>query len=178
MNGTFGRCYNLETAPLLPDTVEDMTITFYHCESLKSVQEIPKNVKFLTSTFINTKLVTVPDIPSNVVSLRQTFYNCTELENVSIIIPNTVERIDNMFLGCSKLHGIITVYANIKEEANYLYFLANANKSTDTDQELEIRCTEEIYNLYYDETQANKLNKKVFGYSDSNIKLTKIENRN
>lgn len=134
MNGTFGRCYNLETAPLLPDTVEDMTTTFYHCESLKSVQEIPKNVKFLTSTFIDTKLVTVPDIPSNVVSLRQTFYNCTELENVSIIIPNTVERIDNMFLGCSKLHGIITVYANIKEEANYLYFLANANKSTDTDR--------------------------------------------
>ena len=176
MNGTFGRCYNLEVAPELPDTVKDMTSTFYECSNLKVVGEIPDSVILMSSTFYYcTSLEIISNLPSNVCNLYGTFMHCENMKNVSLIIPSTVERMDWIFSNCYNLTGIITIYANIPNLENEIYILANANKSDNTIEKLEILCPEEIYSKYYDENRSNKLNVNYFGYGESNIKLTKIE---
>ena len=176
MNGTFGRCYNLETAPLLPDTVEDMTSTFFKDSSLKKVEKLPDSVTNMSNTFYYcVSLETIPNLPSNVCNLQNAFLHCENMKNVSLIIPSTVEKMDWVFAHCYNLTGNITIYANILDWKNDEYILASANKSDITTEELEVLCPEEIYIKYYDENRANKLNVDFFGYEESNIKLVKIE---
>lgn len=176
MNGTFGRCYNLETAPLLPDTVEDMTSTFFEDSSLKKVEKLPDSVTNMSNTFYYcVSLETIPNLPSNVCNLQNAFLHCENMKNVSLIIPSTVEKMDWVFAHCYNLTGNITIYANILDWKDDEYILASANKSDITTEELEVLCPEQIYIKYYDENRANKLNVDFFGYEESNIKLVKIE---
>lgn len=176
MNGTFGRCYNLEIAPALPETVKDMTSTFYYDSKLKKVGKLPDSVTDMSAAFHHcVSLETIPNLPSNVRDLQWAFGYCENLKDISLIIPSTVKKMDWVFANCYNLTGSITIYANILELEDNKYILANANKSDTTTEELEVLCPEQIYIKYYDENRANKLNVDFFGYSESNIKLVKIE---
>ena len=175
MYGTFAQCSSLTEAPKIPSTVTNMSRTFLECASLIEPPQIPSGVTDMSGTFQNcSQLINAPEIPNTVKILSDTFRQCYSLENIAIIISDTVEKIDGMFWGCEKLSGTIIIYANIVEESKYRYFLANANKTTSTQKSLNIRCTEQDYNIFYDETQLNGLNTNVFGFSENNISLTQI----
>ena len=167
MNGTFGRCYNLEVAPNIPKTVIDMTSTFYQCSNLNKIGTIPDSVKQMSTTFLECENLTNFNIPKNVEKLYATFRGCKSLQNIDIIIPNSVTNIKEMFANCNKLSGEIYLNCNIVEKENYLYFLANANKSDSTTETLKIYCNKQVYNLY-------KSNVDFFGYSSSNMQLLEL----
>lgn len=167
MNGTFGRCYNLEVAPDIPDTVIDMTSTFYQCIRLNKIGTIPDSVKQMSTTFLECENLTYFNIPKNVENLYATFRGCQSLQNIDITIPKSTTNIKQTFANCNKLSGKIYLNCNIIEKDNYLYFLANANKSDSTTESLEIYCNKQVYNLYYS-------NVDFFGYSSNNAQLIEL----
>lgn len=63
---TFAFCEKMTTAPVIPETVEDMLGTFQHCSSL----------------------VTAPVIPKNVTEMAYTFEYCTSLQGTVVIHAN------------------------------------------------------------------------------------------
>ncbi len=175
MYGTFAQCSSLTEAPKISSTVTNMSRTFLECASLIKSPEIPSGVTDMSGTFQNcSQLINVPEIPNTVNTLSDTFRQCYSLENIEITISDAVEKIDGMFWGCEKLSGTIIVYANVVEESKCRYFLANANKTTSTQENLNIRCTEQNYNIFYDEAQSNGLNEIIFGFNENNVSLTKI----
>ena len=175
LSRTFLDCTSLTEAPTIPSRVIDMTMAFQNCSKLTNPPEIPVGVVNMERTFaLCSSLITISNIPNTVKNLTSTFEQCSSLEKITIIIHNSVEKMTRIFNRCPKLCGTITIYANISDIEDEKYILANSNLSENTTEELEVLCPEEIYNKYYDENRANKLNVDIFGYSSSNIKLIKI----
>lgn len=135
MINTFDHCYDMESAPEIPESVKVMVQTFNHCEKLKEVPQIPEGVidlssafisckalektpiipngvKYMDGTFINCKsLITAPEIPDSVTSMNCTFYDCESLTTVAQI-PSSVENMDYTFAGCFSLTGEIVFDAD------------------------------------------------------------------
>lgn len=176
MSKTFLDCTLLKEAPIIPSSVIDLSATFQNCSQLANPPEIPMGVVNMESTFrLCSSLVTVPTIPNTVKNLAFTFDQCYSLENVTLTIFNVVENMEYMFSSCHKLSGKITIYANISNIENEQYIFSNANLKDYTTEELEVLCPGEVYNKYYDESKANKLNVDIFGENSNNIKLTKLQ---
>lgn len=175
LSRTFLDCTSLIEAPTIPSGVIDMTMAFQNCSKLTNSPEIPVGVVNMEQTFyLCSSLITIPSIPNTVKNLTSTFQGCFSLENITITIHNSVEKMTRIFNNCPKLCGTITIYASISDIEDEKYILANSNLSENTTEELEVLCPEEIYNKYYDENRVNKLNVDIFGYGSSNVKLTKI----
>lgn len=71
----FAFCENMTTAPVIPETVEDMLGTFQHCYALETSPVIPKNVTEMAYTFENcTSLQGTVVIHANPTSTNCVFY--------------------------------------------------------------------------------------------------------
>ncbi|MEE0929184.1 MAG: hypothetical protein UIG59_08325, partial [Acutalibacteraceae bacterium] len=71
----FAFCENMTTAPVIPETVENMLGTFQHCYALETAPVIPKNVTEMAYTFENcTSLQGTVVIHANPTSINCTFY--------------------------------------------------------------------------------------------------------
>ena len=109
---TFQNCYNLITAPKIPNTTTDMCGTFECCFALTDAPAIPDGVKDLEFTFANCfVMVNAPIIPSTVENMHQTFYNCYQITTVSPI-HNSVTDMRGAFQCCTSLTGTIEIDAN------------------------------------------------------------------
>lgn len=108
----FYKCVSLEQVTLPEKLSRLESYAFYRCGSLETV-EIPKEITEVVNVYpddggpftecMNLRTVTfaegIKEIP------RYLFYNCTGLEKV--VIPETVERIDNLaFSGCVNLSEV------------------------------------------------------------------------
>jgi hypothetical protein len=108
MTETFYDCYNMTTAPVIPQSVTNMERTFYNCTSLTAAPVIPKDVTNMDATFLMcTSLRTVPDL-SEVTGLTgpramlMTFNGCKSLTTAPVI-PEGVTELYNTFGGCTSL---------------------------------------------------------------------------
>ena len=136
MDNTFSACYDLTTAPAIPNNVTSMMYTFTHCTSLTTAPDmsnannltnmtrtfygctalsnasedivIPSNVENMTHTFSECKNLTIaPAIPNNVTNMEGTFYECNSLTDISnLIIPDNVTSLLYTFAKCNSLTDI------------------------------------------------------------------------
>ena len=179
---TFGGCTALEEAPEIPKGVANLGRTFSGCSSLIEAPVIPDTVTNMDSTFHScSSLVNAPEIPSSVISMQTTFYQCTSLKNPPSLIPASVTNLYDTFYGCTNLSGAIIIEANVtgtvvtvidgSEKLDYMYCFGDV--ATSQGATLTLKCTEEVYNLFYDASRSNKININVCGES-SNITLEKL----
>ena len=125
MKGTFTSGKSLTTAPMIPDSVTDITDAFYKCTLLITAPTIPNSVTNMSGTFmVCTSLTTAPTIPDSVTSMNSTFAGCTSL-TVAPTIPDSVTNIFTTFMDCTSLTGTITINAN---PTVYDYCFGNTTK--------------------------------------------------
>ena len=106
MSGTFFGCSSLVTAPEIPDSVTNIELTFRDCTRLVTALEIPNSVTSMTLTFYGcSSLVNAPEIPNSVTNMNSTFGTCTSLVNAPVI-PNSVTSMNSTFNGCSSLKEV------------------------------------------------------------------------
>lgn len=100
-------------APIIPQSVNNMTGTFNSCSSLIEPPVIPNGVTSLRITFLNcTALKYAPNIPDSVETMESTFEGCTSLETATTI-PSSVTNIIKTYRGCINLRGKLEINANI-----------------------------------------------------------------
>ena len=118
MSYTFFNCTSLTEAPVIPDSVTNMSGTFFYCISLTSAPVIPNSVTNMSYTFYNcTSLKEAPVIPDSVTSGGYTFYNCTSLITIGlwdISEDNIIKTYSSIFYNCNSLETINT--SNLKQE--------------------------------------------------------------
>ncbi|MBO4622540.1 MAG: leucine-rich repeat protein [Bacilli bacterium] len=87
--GCFADCIQLtsDAIPPIPNSVKDMTATFYDCPNL----------------------TTTPNLPTSLVNMAECFMGCTNLTTVSSHIPNTTVNMQNAFRACNNLVGDIHI---------------------------------------------------------------------
>ncbi|MBP3597756.1 MAG: leucine-rich repeat protein [Clostridia bacterium] len=120
----FQSCVNLKRINIPSNVQEIGWKAFCDCESLENI-ELPDKITIIeNSVFENCKKIEKIVIPKNVYSIgntafsrcsslkevvlndgihnigKETFYNCVNLENINF--PNSLEKENNSFLGCSK----------------------------------------------------------------------------
>lgn len=112
VEGCFEDCTSLTTAPVIPNSVIDMTECFYNCTSLTTAPVIPSNVTDMTGCFYNcTSLVGDVYIQANVTDT----YECFEYT----IQPIILHSINNNITACDELAtttGNNNVYVNTYPE--------------------------------------------------------------
>ena len=193
MTCTFCENNYLIYAPYIPQTVTIMKNTYIRANNLISVENFPSKlidlggafkqtsiqvVPFLPNTIINLdqtfsmclNLKYIENIPKNTVSMISTFDGCSILDNIDVFIPDTVTNMTRAFAGCNILSGIIKINANITDIDNASACLGNILPNNN---ELILLCSENIYNLFYDSTTTNHINKSIANM-DSNIILKKM----
>ena len=179
MTATFTGCNNLSKfESVIPDNVVNMHFTFSSTGLVEFTSSIPNSVENMQGTFRNCTQLSKFDttIPENVTNMQETFYKCDLLENINISIPQSVTNFYNTFRECSKLSGIIEINANLtgnimengrKDYEYCFYYSAIQSKG------LTVKCSEKVYNLFYDESTKNKLNNLICE-ENSNIKMYKV----
>lgn len=92
MSDTFWYCEKLETVQNIPNSLIDMSRTFYHCSALKTVPaKIPDTVTNMLATFFGCELIeTVPPIPNKVQDIRFAFKGCSALTGDLVINAENV----------------------------------------------------------------------------------------
>ena len=70
-------------APKIPETIQNMSATFYQC----------------------TSLIEAPTIPSSVIEMNHTFFSCTDLTGIVQINSSSVSS----FIGCFDNNANVTV---------------------------------------------------------------------
>ena len=99
----FKNCKNLTSAPAIPDTVTDMTYSFFGCTSLTDIPAFPKSLTNLEYAFSGcTSLQSVPEIPNGVTKMKETFRGCTSLTTAPNI-PSGVADLFSIFSNCTSL---------------------------------------------------------------------------
>lgn len=121
MTGTFYGCERLEVLPIIPDSVRYMSYTFAQCQSLIDASELkfPGRISELNHTFEGcASLKEAPRIPNGITSMSGTFAMCLSL-TFAPDIPATATKIDNVFYNCSNLSGgvVINSTPNIFDKA-------------------------------------------------------------
>lgn len=105
-------CCNIGNTTTLPDSILDMSYTFFDCSELENVNNIPNNVEDLHNCFSNcTNLSDIPNIPSTVTNFQETFTGCTELKTIhnwDLDVTKEDLTMENCFLRCTKLSTIYT----------------------------------------------------------------------
>ena len=105
MSLTFFEANNLLLPPKeIPDSVIDLSYCFYNCTSMNHVPVLGKNIIKMVTSFANTAITEFNvKIPNKVIDMTSTFYNCNSLNQFSTIIPNSVTNMQSTFQNCSKL---------------------------------------------------------------------------
>lgn len=83
MSATFYGCASLVTAPVIPNNVTDMSQTFQKCTSLTTAPAIPGSVEDMSGTFSGCAALTEAPDMSGAVSVKymiSTFQDCTQLK--------------------------------------------------------------------------------------------------
>ena len=123
MTCTFRECTQLATAPVIPSSVTDMSNTFNGCHSLATPPDMSNanSVTYMGYTFKGCySLATAPTIPNSVTSMYGTFQGCTSLTTAPTI-PNDVTDMERTFYNCTSLTGTIEVNANPTDYDRCLY---------------------------------------------------------
>ena len=109
MSYAFSGCSSLTTAPVIPNSVTNMTSTFSGCRSLKTAPTIPNSITNMGSTFYEcTSLTAAPTIPDSVTNMETTFSECSSLTTAPVI-PNSVTNMAGTFSGCTSLTQAPTI---------------------------------------------------------------------
>lgn len=119
MKQTFYHLTALKIAPVLPNTVKDMTETFVGCINLVEVPMLPTgSLTNMSGTFSGcTSLTKVPtNIPDGVTSLYETFSGCRSLVNAPVV-SNSVTDMTRTFYQCYSLKSV----PNISSSATSFY---------------------------------------------------------
>ena len=95
--------------------------------------------------------------------MSQAFDGCVNLKSIDFVIPETVTNMQACFINCRKLSGQIRILAKVKEQEQYLNFLANANEKGSTNDVLNVYCNKEVYDIY------NADINNFLGWSENNI---------
>ena len=176
MHGTFHSCSALVIAPSIPKSVTNVESTFSQCTSLINAPELPDQATSLYYTFRGcSSLKNAPEIPEGITNMQCTFYECTSLETPPSVIPKSVTNFYDTFYGCTKLSGTIEINGSFtgsvleNERLDYMYCFGG-NAATSEGSSLILKCAENVYELFYDESRDNKISANVCGYS-SNIIL-------
>ena len=133
--GTFIGCTSLEEAPILPDSVINVSGLFSSCINLKTYDgsqdpegdfsnyKIPHGLtsQGLYSTFYTCSRITkAPVIPDDITCLVQTFEKCSSLVDAPII-PSKVTDMRWAFCDCTSLTGTLICNANPGSYGSALY---------------------------------------------------------
>ena len=103
MSITFYKSANLTAAPnRIPDSVINLDYSFANCTQLNTIPIIGKNVIDMTSSFSGTSIKTTTDIPSSVKNLQDSFQDCPMLEEAKEL-NTSVENLKNTFRNCPNL---------------------------------------------------------------------------
>ncbi len=101
---TFQNCKKMQTAPVIPNTVEVMYETFRDATALKKTPNLPKNLRRMYAAFSGcTALTTITEIPSSVTYMKYTFSGCTALKDVSYLTISSSGENMAMFSECTAL---------------------------------------------------------------------------
>ncbi len=104
-------CYNMVTAPALPESVYCIQDTYMRCYSLQNVPVLSDNITIMYGAFIDcTALKTIPNFPNNITGLYWTFKNCSTLTSIPSI-SSSVSSFNEAFLNCTNLEGYIEISA-------------------------------------------------------------------
>ncbi len=99
----FKGCSDLKKAPIIPNTVTNMALTFSHTQ-IDISPILPPKLNVLSWTFEFTNLTETPIIPQEVQRMYGTFYMCKKLVKISTpSLPDSVTIIDYLFAGCENL---------------------------------------------------------------------------
>ena len=195
---TFSENSYLVHAPYIPLTVKNMAKTFIRCSNLEAIENFPPSLTDINSAFKSTKIRSVPYFPDTIKNMSGAFQYCTELsyiENIpkyvetmsqtfvqcnfstlNVEIPNTVTDIYMCFAKCKKLNGTIIVRANIsgaKIGTRLDYGGCFGNVAISGNGTLTLKCSENVYNLFYDGNRPNKMKQGLADYN-ADIVLEKI----
>ena len=164
MQGTFSGCSKLERICQIPEKVENLKDTFLNCTSLKEFYSIPDSVITISGCFRGcTSLTNVGKLGNKLENMSQAFDGCVNLKSIDFVIPETVTNMQACFINCRKLSGQIRILAKVKEQEQYLNFLANANEKGSTNDVLNVYCNKEVYDIY------NADINNFLGWSENNI---------
>lgn len=107
----FYGCSNLIQAPILPDSITNMTRAFYNCTNLISIDRIPLSVENMTYCFRGCeKLKYIRDALHNVVNLTGCFDGCLALER-SPEIPESALYLNWTFYNCTGISQTIIIHS-------------------------------------------------------------------
>ena len=198
---TFSENSYLVYAPYIPSTVTKMVCSFIRCSNLTTIENLPSNLKDLSGAFKQTTLKSIPYLPDTIINLSQTFYGCNELTsiknipqniidmsstfegcmsltNITLKIPNSATNIQRSFANCEILSGEIVIEANITGQLignNEDYSGIFGNAVINSKSQLTVKCSENVYNIFYDDTRPNHINQLVASWN-SNIILERTKN--
>lgn len=114
MDLTFASCKSLVDLKDIPDSVETMELTFRECESILETPKLPNKIRELKETFRYCySLVKINELPDSIESLSRTFRDCTSLEDFPEKFPDSLENLSYCFAGCINLTGEFNVPDNI-----------------------------------------------------------------
>ena len=126
---TFSSCYDLTTAPAIPNSVTNVQRTFSGCRKLTTAPIIPNSVRNMQDTFSGCrKLTTAPTIPNSVTNMYGTFWNCTSLTTAPAI-PSSVTNMHVTFGDCTNLTTPPDM-SNANSVKNMTYTFQNCTKLT------------------------------------------------
>jgi hypothetical protein len=152
LHATFRECVALTTAPEIPNTVSDLSYTFYACSSLKTYNGsvatdgdfssyiIPESVVNMYGSFGSTPLTKPPVIPQYVTNMANTFSQCSNLTEFPNI-PNGVTNMRMTFFYCSALTDAteVIIPVSVTDIADCFQFCTSLVGT------MRIDCNPEIY---------------------------------
>ena len=101
-------------APNIPDTVTDISYTFFYCRELTQIPVISKSITALPGTFCGcTSLTTAPTIPEHIINLNGTFRYCNFTQPPKI--PSNVTNMNATFQYCSGLKEAPVIPSSVTE---------------------------------------------------------------
>ncbi|MBQ8000418.1 MAG: leucine-rich repeat protein [Ruminococcus sp.] len=156
LHATFRECIAVTTAPEIPDTVCDLSYTFYACSSLKtyngsvatdgdfSAYIIPESVVNMYGSFGSTPLTKPPVIPQYVTNMANTFSQCSNLAEFPNI-PNGVTNMRMTFFYCSSLTDAtgVVIPASVTDIADCFQYCTSLTGT------MKIDCNPEIYSYCF-----------------------------
>lgn len=129
MSYSFWYCDNLTEAPVIPESVNSLYYAFAFCTSLTETPVFHDNITNIEYTFTNcTSLTKVHPIPTSITDLECTFHGCSSLTTAPVIHEGILD-LDGTFCGCTSLTGIIEINAN-PETADDTFLNVDMSKIT------------------------------------------------
>ena len=128
MSETFYNCFNLITPPSMNNAsnVVNMSKAFYWCNNMTSAPTIPNTVKDLSYAFyVCRNIVNPPVIPNGVSNLNWAFGSMDKMVNPPII-PESVTSLNSTFYGCRGLTTNVPVIPNsVTDLSSTFYYCFN-----------------------------------------------------